>query len=772
MIALRGALSRKAESVALLLLAALVVAGCFAAVVYSRLTHTTVGSAGALLLLGVAALGGHFSAAVQARRREIALAQLRGRRGVKLMIFTVAEPCLILITAALVGIGIGWVVVAWLAHRWLGPVNRVEVTTSDWAAVAIVAAVTLVVVVLTSWRTAHETLIDHLDDHARPRASTNAGLFMWLLVLLGAVVALYQASHAKSLRADWISLLSPTVVGLAAGQVVLWLLMLGCALAERWRPNSQSLPWFLTLRRLTRRADSVAVIRIVLAAAVLAGVAANASASAASWRDEVTKEAVGAPLQFPVRGGSLAAYQATKTADPQGAWLMAAAAFPDPSGGQYRRVFVDTSRWDRVVGDFFAGTPAAPISGEISRFPSARSIKVSRGGEFSATVPTASLQHLEQVSFILQYVNDLGGVSLVSLKVTSAKAQRLPAGLSRFTTKVPLCVHSCMATGLQVNGVQTTAEPLHVEAMQLGGVDLLTTPSMSVKAQYRAPAGAGLDIRLPWSDRFGYFDPSATTDVAGPGDQQLTALTTPGLKLDSSGGHRIVYGPDGSDRRVSVVGKVESIPFLGRVGALLDLPQALSGGAGSIPAANVMVLARAGTPPAVLAKLRATGVVAEPISYATVRAAADDQPRAQGTRIFLLIALFGGLIALVSVVSSTTRQVKDRRQEAASLRVVGVPIRQISRGYRREALVVGAAVLIGTAIAVWIACRALLAALPLVTHRPFGLPFDASPRLGLIVIVAVAAGVLVTIVIAAVYRAVGRASPPQLLRDGEPSHAV
>jgi len=133
--------------------------------------------------------------------------------------------------------------------------------------------------------------------------------------------------------------------------------------------------------------------------------------------------------------------------------------------------------------------------------------------------------------------------------------------------------------------------------------------------------------------------------------------------------------------------------------------------------------------------------------------------------LYALIAVFGLLIAAVSLVSSTAEQRRERRSEAASLRVVGVGVGDVAGSHRAEAAVLGTAVIVVAGVAVWIGCRALLDVLPLVVPGEFGLLLDATPRLGLVAGLAFGAGLFVALVVFLSFRFVARSSPPSMLSD-------
>ncbi len=156
----------------------------------------------------------------------------------------------------------------------------------------------------------------------------------------------------------------------------------------------------------------------------------------------------------------------------------------------------------------------------------------------------------------------------------------------------------------------------------------------------------------------------------------------------------------------------------------------------------------------------------KPTTYANVLKRLDQTQRAQGTRLYVLVAIFAGLIALVSIASALAQQTGERRREAASLRSVGVRARAIAGAYRREAVVLATATFVGTAVAAWMACRVLLPALPLVLglgvrapagRGPASVVHRRCPRSSLACVVGVATFLA--------FRGVGRASPPRILRE-------
>ncbi|MDX6297893.1 MAG: hypothetical protein QOI51_1750 [Nocardioidaceae bacterium] len=766
---LRGIAARRLLALTVFLLTALVVAGTVVALGFSRVTHVSTGSVYALVLLGLIAVAAQSVESVHRREHDLALARLRGRSGVRLLFFAVAEPSAVTLAGAAAGLAVGWLLARAIIASWLPTGTTFRLTTHEWEGVGVVTLANLAVVVACSWRTMRTPLFEQLARTRRPRAASTVGVFLQALLVLGAVVAVYQAHESARTRVDWVTLVSPAVIGLAAGQVLIWLLVASLAALVRRRPAA-GLGWFITVRRLLRRADSLALLRMVVAAGVVFAVAASASTAARSSREERARLQVGAPVSYPVPGGALRAYAAADKADPGGSWLLPVAAYTTDSEVGSRRVFVAADRWKDVVGDFFQGTATGPLTRVLNAFPPTRASVYRRGDSVAATVTTASLRHAVGLLLTFQYINDSGDLAVVNLPLRPDRGTPAGPGVTVFTRSLPHCRLGCSIVELDISGYNRV--PLQVANVSFSGEQLLTASAGFRLAHrlrdLRAQMGShGLRVLLPKAP-FGL----------GNGDRRVlgrfqrsapeAAVSTHRNPLAKVEGQPAVAGIDGALRPVRVVATVPVLPFVGTKGTVLDLAPALLGAGGSIPGTQAAILARADTPDHVIAALRATGSVGRPTTYEEALRRLEASARAQGTRLYILVAVFAALIVVLSVVSSVSQQRHQRRQEAASLRSVGVPVAQITGAYRRETFLLAVASGVGTCLASWVACRVLLHALPLVSGWAYGPRPDTSPQLGLIAATALVVGVTVAAVVYVALRRVGRSAPPRLLRE-EPS---
>jgi len=760
---LRGILARRLVSVTMFVLSSLVAAGTVVAVGFARLTDVSPGSAGSLVLLGFVAIAAQSVESVRRREPELALARLRGRRGLSLIWFVVAEPCVVLVGGAVVGLGVGSLVGRAVVGAWL---PRGTTFRLDGTMVAAVGAVTLggiVLVLATSWGVVRAPLAQQIVGARRPRATSAVGLFQQVVLVLGAVVAVYQAHQAARSRVDWVTLVSPALVGLAAGQVVVWL-MLALLAGVVPRTAGSGLGWFITSRRLLRRVDSLALVKMVVAAGVVAGVAASAFTVAQGWREERARLQIGAPVSYRVPGGALAAYAAAHAADPQGRWLLPIARYTADSEPANRRVFVDSSRWS-VVGDFFHGTSVEPLAGVLAKFPPPTAVDYLRGSRLTADIGSSSLRRAVDLVLNVQYVNGADDLVLGSLHLRAADGTTPAPGITRFTVPLHRCQLACRVSEIQLNG--SSAQPVVITNLVFAGRRLLD-PSSGIQlvthgGERAARLGTGLAVTLP-----GWRYQGAGTIASFHGPSSRTDAVTTWRLARGTDGSPTVPGVDGSPIPVSIVARMRVLPFVGTSGSVLDLSRALAGASGGIPATAAVILSRADTPASVIDALRATSAVGAPTTYSEMLSRLGRAPRAEGTRLYALTAAFAALIALVSIASSVAQQVRERRVEAASLRSVGIDATTIVSAYRREALVLAGAAFAGTGAAAWLSCWALLPALPLVSGWVFAPPLDLTPDPLLIGPTALVAAATVAAVTYAAVRGIGRSAPPRLLREDLP----
>jgi hypothetical protein len=702
---LRGIRAHALASLATLVVALVVSGGAVGVVGAARVGGTPGAVAAMLALYGAVALAEQSARTVVDRSHDIALARLRGLHGGRLVLFAAAP----LLTVSLVGIAVGSAVGTWvagrIAHHW-GVAYSLG-TREVLVAVAILAGAWLTIV-LVSATVIRRPLVDALSTQPRRRTSHWIVTFLELLVIAGAVLAVYEAHRSE---ADWVPTIAPALVALAAGQLVMWLLALTPRLGRRLGVS-------LTSRRLRRDPDPGSAVRVLVAAAVLLAVTLTGGRAAADWRDDAGRLQAGGPLVVPVQGGALRAYAAAHDADPDGRWLMAAVSVNDLSPTD-RRVYVESGRWDAVVGDFVAGTSVAAAGSHMSTLADQKQPIVLRGDTLTAEIGSVGGASGQ---IVLTYLSDKGFLQKSTIAVTAA---------GEATGPLRSCEVGCAVVTVALDGGgfdldRLSAGPTHVlgHTSYAGGA----TQTVLDETQGAAPAAA-----------------LVTSDLASS---------------DS------IPGVDGKDVPMRVVGRVGAVPFVGRSGALLDLGRVLLGAVGTVASARPTVVARADTPTSVLARLSQDGG-GTPRPYAAVGSRLTATPEARADSLALLVAIGVALVALTHLLAWLAGQTARRRAETAGLRVAGITPRTVRRAYATEAAILAAIVLVTSAIAAAATTVPLLRPMPLVGGWSQAPHLRLAIRPATLAVVVVGVALVTAVLCLLAFTRFGRAARPSALRSAE-----
>lgn len=703
---LRAVRAHRLASVATFVLALVVAAGSVAVVGAGRAGGTPGTVAAMLVLYGGVALAEQTSRTATARRKDVALARLRGLTGARLVTFAAAP----LLAVTLVGIALGAALGVWLAGRiaseWdasytLGTrevVVAVALLVGAWATVCLVTASQL-----------RTPLVEALAVQPRRHPASWVTTFLEILVVLTGVLAVYEAHRGDH---GWVPGIAPALVALAVGQVVMWLLALTPRVGHRLGPA-------LTSRRLRRDPEPGSAVRIIVAAGLLLAVTLTGTAAAAAWRDDAAHLRAGGPTAIPFETGAFRAYAAARDADPDGRWLMATTSIDDLNARD-RRVFVDADRWQTVVGDFVDGTSAAGATGLMSTLAAQADPVFFRGDAIEAQVSGLGKggARLE-----VDYLADPGYPLHVHVPITADGA-----------TTHPLrgCRLGCSLLSVSARGLAS----FDLTSLRVGDTDLIDRP------QHHD------------------FGPAVLVLLEKPAEVER-ALVTPGLGLGST-----VQTIDGNSAAVDVVGQVGAVPFLGRAGSILDLSRALRGAVGSVAVATPVVIARADTPRAVLARLEKDGG-GTPTSYDDVAAALAATPQARADRLALLVSVGIALVALTHLLAWLGGQVGRRRTEVAGLRTAGLSPRAVRRAYLGEAALLAGVVLVAAGVAAAAATRALLTPIHLVGGWSEGPVLSVGVRPSTLVPVLLAVTLVTAVACAVVFTRFGRPARPSALREAD-----
>ncbi|KQV77354.1 hypothetical protein ASC64_00415 [Nocardioides sp. Root122] len=734
-----------------------------------------------LLLIGAVAVPSIGAELAVARREEIGLARLRGIHGLRLWRFLLLEPLLAIVTGALVGLALGAVGTVLATTRWLdeaaAPVGQPALLTT-----AAVAGVGLVIVGLSAAAALREPLAVQVSTRRRPRRATTLAIFLSVLVFVGAGVAAYR-SRAASGEPDLVVLVGPALVGLALGQLAIWVIRIA---ARGLTPTTErrGMGAFLAARRLARADDLVTPIRLVVAAAVVGSLALSGAVSVSGWTEEQARVEVPGARAISTDTGAMGAVELTERIDPDATHLIATALVRNEDRLPERRAYVDADRWDAVVGGFYDDTPARAASDAVDELRGAVDPFQVTGDRL--TLKATGIE-VPAVRYFIgpdrERVPFGGGSAQVTLRyVTSGNATgsvELPFLVPQDGTPVTRsvrvrdCAEGCTITSIDVGrGTDTVFDnkgfTFLLDSLRLGDTELTD--------QTWVPDPSAVEAVLN-STFLPNYEPPRNLVVNRPDGLQVSILPSVTMELDLDLGAAVpavVAGEaepqaldlGGDDRDTDVVGVAGTLPLLGSIGLLSDIRTAAVGSAPTVPAAEVQVVAAAGTPQAMLDEVaEATGSSWRTLG--SVRDALGERYGGAQSVAYALTALACALVALLALGAGVARHLRDYRRDVASLRVLGISVATARRAGRAELVSLTLLVLAIVVAGGWLAVALLLDGIPLLANPAAGTPIDTAPHAWPLVVPAVVAAAAVVLVGGRARAVRSATTQPSLLREEE-----
>ncbi|NYG54093.1 FtsX-like permease family protein [Nocardioides perillae] len=772
--ALRGALRRRALLLALLALTLVVVAGTVGVTGFAQAAGTSPTLVVPLLVLGLVAVPSVGRELAVARRDEVALARLRGADVPQVVGRLAGEPLAALLLGTAAGVPLGLLLARASAAAWLDRAAAFVPTPGTVVACLAVVVVGLVGVLVGTAGVVCEPLADQVGTARRTRAAGAGTLFARVLVVVAAVVAAYRSRVVGdgAVDADLVTLAAPALVGLAVGEAA----VLGLRLAARAAvplTARRGTAAFLAVRRLGRAADSAAAVRLLVAAAVVAGLALTGAGAVDGWAEETARLRAGAPLVVEYDGSAAAALRTTRDLDPAGDWL-AAAAVVDGGEGAERRAFVDARRLARVSGEHLDPTGAARVAGLARRLPAGRRAVLVEGDRLEVD---AVSRGAEPGSLLLSvdYVADADYTETAVLRLDVAPDGTVRGGAAA----LPGCARGCVATRLLLGPAPGRPAPrVSVRALRVGGTDLLAAGWDPLDPQ-AALAPDGERRVVTWAGGIGTTgllgdDVALVPAAAGSVLPVLAAPgASPGATSDPSVGRApgraegevgTVSGPGGDRRPARVVATLPALPLVEGEGVLADLASAVAASPPGVADSRVLVLARADTPAPVLRALAAEGG-GSVRTLDDVAAQVRDATGAAQARAYAVVAVLAAVVAVVAVAAPARGRRAARRQEVAALRLLGVPRPTLRAAGRLDVLGQAVAVAVAGAVGCLAAVALLLPHLPLVRVPRTAVAFDPAADPGALAL-ALLGAVAVCVLVGAGARRVGeRHTAPAVLRE-------
>ncbi|NYE36438.1 cytochrome bd-type quinol oxidase subunit 2 [Nocardioides cavernae] len=760
---------------------AVVVGGSVTVLQFAETAGTSRWLTAPLLLIGAVAVPSIGAELAAARREEIGLARLRGIHGPRLWRLLLTEPFLAIVAGTAVGLAIGAAGTVVTTGRWLDDAAPALGRPALLAAVAIAAA-GLLIVGTSAAAALREPLAVQVAARRRPRRATTLAIFLSLLVLVGAGVAAYR-SRSSDGEPDLLVLLGPALVGLALGQVAIWLVRLA---ARGLTPVTErrGLGAFLAARRLARADDLVTPVRLVVAAAVVGSLALSGAVAVSTWTDEqAAVEVPGARTIVATPLGAMGAVDLTERVDPEGEHLITTAIVRNETRLAERRAYVDAARWAAVVGDFYDGTPARAASDAVPGLDTGLAPVQVAGDRLAVTL--SGIRVPRERSFRGPDGGDVlvgGGRAVITLDyVTSANnSGAVSATIDVPTDGTPVsrsvrvrdCADGCVVTGMTVDRdsrglIDGSDFVILVRELGLGDADLLAQSWAPDQGSIRSAVNNNFfrNYQLPEKIVVNRADglqvamlPGAPLDL----DIDLGGSEVPVIAADEDAPQALDLG--GDDRTTDVVGVTRSMPLLGTIGTLADIRTAAVGSGPTVPSAEVQVVARAGTPRSVLDEV-AAATDARWQSRTSVQESLGDRFGGAQAAAYALTALACALVALIALGAGVARHLRDYRRDVASLRVVGISAGTARRAGRAELLSLTVLVLVTVVAGGWLAVRLLLAGLPLLSIPVAGLALDTAPHLVPLAVPALLAAAAVVLVGGRARNVRASTTRPSLLRE-------
>ena len=279
-----------------------------------------------LILVALVLLSRLLSASMTLRRGELALASLRGYRRRRLWLLGMAEPLVILLAAAPMGIVLGYLAARALARQWLIaglPVPFVLASGLSAAGVVVATAGVAAGVVRIA---VSEPLTAQIAQERRPVRPGRMALVVRLALLAAAAAALVTAwSRSKPAAPDATDLALPLLLATGVGLLTSLAVLLVGSLWMRWSARRRSLASYVAARTVRRRHEGTQVVLPVTAALTVAVFTVGMSAAASTWRTSVAATEVGAGLSFPTTLSINRAVGLTDSSTPRaaGSWRLA-----------------------------------------------------------------------------------------------------------------------------------------------------------------------------------------------------------------------------------------------------------------------------------------------------------------------------------------------------------------------------------------------------------------------------------------------------------------
>jgi putative ABC transport system permease protein len=386
-----------------------------------------------LVVLAVWVLGSLLVRSGDARRAEARVARLRGFPGSSMLWVTSAEPALLCLIGAVLGVAVAWAVIL-QARRQLF-LAASSVAFDGWTIAALLVTLSAIAGAL-GFGTMRLLRSADLSEGAtrRVRGASTLSLIADAALVVLAVVALVVLGSSGALNGhtDPLASAAPGLIALGVAVLGVQLILFACRVGITLSDGSTWVAPFLALRQTARRPGMLRQARVLIIALALACFATAAWSVARSNRQTAARFQVGARTVVSVAPTSPGVLEsAVHRVDPNGRFAMAVA---DLHTSSTTLVGVDASRL-RAVASWPSGISTHGIAAvqraiqprfvpavQLSERPVEVSAQVSATGQAAA--------RLRDLDLSMWVFSTTGGSTIVDIGRLHAGAGTYHGGLS------------------------------------------------------------------------------------------------------------------------------------------------------------------------------------------------------------------------------------------------------------------------------------------------------------------------------------------------------
>lgn len=622
--------------------------------------------------------------AVEARAVEIALVKLRGYKGLRLLMFGLAEPLALLLIALPLGVLVGWAVSAGLAKAQLRAGMGVGLPALAWAAAAAATLGGLAAIATAGRRALQRSVVDQW--RRTERNSTVRGWVVDAIALTAAVAGLVELSvsgQITSVGHGSLGLLEPGLLGLAVAVVASRLLPALCRSAFGATRKRGGLGAFLAVRHVARRPGGIRTTVILATAFALATFGVAAWSTGRANRALAADVSVGAPVTFTVTPPADKDLGAIVDAlDPGGTRAVLVDSYYN---GGAELLAADPSRFAHIAAwrERFSKTSLSEIAKRLQ--PSVASPVVLDGDQFRIRLDVQKLSTTGEI-----VVADVASAGSPPTQVELGTIDQAKGPLV-FTGRLVGCpcqlrdivISPSTTPGIGGGGTASIKGTVVVSGVDVHKNGTWSTLSATTKVSQWAGGDAGAVSAVGNKVQWQFALPLTGAAILRVADVPMPLPALVSSSLASNGGNPVqVNGLDGQAVNVQPVATTSAIPgattqavVVSRVFAERSVGGYLS------PITTQQVWTTAEAAPAIEAGLKKAGVaIVSSSSAGELNSLFDRQGPGLASIVFLADAAAAALLAAVAAIVGLVTAGRRRRYEYAALQATGASKRTIFAG--------------------------------------------------------------------------------------------